>query len=69
MTQSICQWVLVVFLVSNALGMVHADFNGAAPRVAKGFDGFMGTLLATIVLVAIFYGAGMFDFLFTWGHK
>lgn len=61
MIQPICQCLVALSLVVGFISMVNGDFNGLKAKQPAGFDGFVGSLVATIIAVIIFAGAGLFD--------
>lgn len=61
--QICCQVLTLLFCVLLFFSMVHSDFHGRGSSEPLGFSGFIGSMLAIMVIVATLYGAGTFSLL------
>lgn len=64
MLQTICQWFLVIHVVGYFLNHVYKDFYGIEAQPPKGYEGFIDSILGTLLLALAIYGAGAFQYLF-----
>jgi ABC-type phosphate transport system permease subunit len=62
--QLFCQWVVFGLLVLGLLVSVYGDFHGRTSRPPGGFSGFVGTLVITAILAAVYVTAGCFSLIF-----
>ena len=60
----LCQFVVLGLCILDLFHCLHEDFNGAPSTKAGGFQGGVITILATAILVAVFWGAGAFSEIF-----
>lgn len=60
MIQTICQWLLVAYILLGFFISTHSDFE----RSKGGFRAFMFTCLVTVAMSLMCYGAGAFDQIF-----
>ena len=56
-----CQWILTVLTVISTLRLLYQDINGRKATDPTGFVGVVTTLVITIAVGFIYYGAGVFD--------
>lgn len=60
MSEAICQWCLVAWILLGFFEMTHSDFK----RSEGGFKGFIVTCIVTSAISLMCYGAGAFDRIF-----
>lgn len=59
--QTVCQWLLLVWLAATFFVNSHRDFHGRKSCEPGGFSGLVATVIATAVMWLLPYGAGCFD--------
>lgn len=62
--QLIAQILVIVLVTVNFLGNLYIDVNGRKAKEPKGFEGIISTLLATAIIITVYYFAGAFNLIF-----
>jgi hypothetical protein len=62
--QTVCQIGVVLSMTLTFFVCVKYDFEGRKAKEPAGFRGFIGSIVGTAVMAALYWGAGAFDLLF-----
>jgi len=58
------QVVILTFLVLDLLIKFYYDVNGRPAREPEGFMGILSSIIATVIVFALYYWAGTFSLIF-----
>jgi len=56
-----CQLVVIAICVINFFGLLYTDFHGRKTKEPGGFAGAISTVIVSLAMAALFWGAGAFS--------
>ena len=62
--QKIMQILVVIFLIIGLFRNLYVDINGRKAKEPEGFSAVVGTIIALVISILIYYYAGAFSTLF-----
>lgn len=57
----ICQYLILIIQILGFFWSLNADFNGRPAREPYGFDGAIATIVISVAIFFLYWGAGAFS--------